>query len=104
MVIQISTVAQFDEIVAKNEVVIVDFFATWCMPCKMYTPVVEQYSASHPNHTVVKVDVDKLPELAQRYQVYSIPHTQVIVKQETKEGFAGYRDLETLVADIKRSL
>lgn len=104
MVIHISTVAQFDEIVNKGGVVVVDFFATWCMPCKMYTPVIEQYSAANPDHTVIKVDVDKLPELAQRYQVYSIPHTQIIVDKTSKEGVSGYRDLETLTADVRRSL
>ena len=54
-------------------VVMVDFFATWCGPCSMMAPVLEQVSDITPDVKIVKVDIDENPELAERYKVMSIP-------------------------------
>ena len=50
-----------------------DFFATWCGPCKMLSPLVENLSKDHPELKVIKVDVDEAQEIAAQYNVYSIP-------------------------------
>ena len=62
----------FDEIL-KKENVVVDFYASWCGPCKMLAPIFEEVSKENENYTFVKVDVDKFEELARRYSVMSIP-------------------------------
>ena len=62
----------FDEIL-KRENVVVDFYASWCGPCKMFAPIFEEASKENENYTFVKVDVDKFEELARRYGVMSIP-------------------------------
>lgn len=62
----------FDEIL-KKENVVVDFYASWCGPCKMFAPIFEEISKENENYTFVKVDVDKFEELARRYSVMSIP-------------------------------
>ena len=62
----------FDEIL-KKENVVVDFYASWCGPCKMFAPIFEEVSKENENYTFVKVDVDKFEELARRYSVMSIP-------------------------------
>ena len=72
MIIHVNSVQQFDELLAKGEV-LVDFFATWCGPCNMLAPVLEEVAKDHPELTVLKVDVDELGALAQRYGVASIP-------------------------------
>ncbi|MBO8414395.1 MAG: thioredoxin family protein, partial [Firmicutes bacterium] len=71
MVIHINSTAEFDTQIANNSKVIVDFFATWCGPCKMLSPVLEKIADENPDITVLKVDVDKLSELAVKYAVYS---------------------------------
>ena len=68
------TTADFEEVVIKAEgKVLVDFFATWCGPCSMMAPVLEQVSDITQDIKIVKVDIDENPELAERYKVMSIP-------------------------------
>ena len=73
-VIQV-TEDNFDEVVMKSEKpVLIDFYADWCGPCKMMSPIVEQISEQYADQYVVgKVNVDEQPGLALRYQVMSIP-------------------------------
>lgn len=62
----------YDSAIASGKV-IVDFWATWCGPCKMQAPILEQFAQSHPDVSVCKVDVDDEPQLAARYGIMSIP-------------------------------
>lgn len=74
------TKATFDEEVLKSEKpVFIDFFATWCGPCKMLSPIVEQLAAEVDDVKICKVDVDQEPELAAAFGVSSIP-TLVLMK------------------------
>lgn len=62
----------YDSAIASGKV-IVDFWATWCGPCKMQAPILEQFAQAHPDVSVCKVDVDDEPQLAARYGIMSIP-------------------------------
>lgn len=61
------------KVLKADKPVLVDFFATWCGPCKMMAPVLEELSETYDTFSVVKVDVDDSMELAQKYQVVSVP-------------------------------
>ena len=52
---------------------LIDFFATWCGPCQVLAPALEQYSSEHPEVGVMKVDVDRCPAMAQEYGVRAVP-------------------------------
>ena len=69
---EIKTIEEFNEFI-NNDCVIVDFYATWCGPCKMQAPVLDELSNSRSEVKIGKVDVDKLQSLAQQYAVMSIP-------------------------------
>ncbi|MEG0177003.1 thioredoxin [Anaerorhabdus sp.] len=100
----IETVAEFDELIASNKPVLVDFFAEWCGPCKMITPVLEEFSKSYDTIEFVKVDVDSLGELAQRYSVMSIPALFVFKDGQVVKNVVGFQPkpaLETLLNLIK---
>lgn len=74
------TEENFDEVVLGGEkTVLVDFFATWCGPCQMLAPTIEEIADEHPEYTVVKIDVDDAPGLAVKYGIVSIP-TLVVIK------------------------
>ena len=65
---------EFDrEVLQDSGTVLVDFWATWCGPCRMLAPILEELSGQHPELKIVKVDVDENPQLAMAFQVSSIP-------------------------------
>jgi thioredoxin 1 len=63
----------FDETVRANETVLVDFWANWCGPCRMFAPVFEAAAAAHPDVVFAKVDTEAEQELAARFGIMSIP-------------------------------
>ena len=64
----------FDKIISEtNGYVMVDFWAEWCGPCRMLSPVVDEIAHARPDVTVGKVNVDENPDLASRYQIMAIP-------------------------------
>ena len=73
------TKENFAEVVSSDKPVLLDFFATWCGPCRMISPFIEQIAEEHPEYVVAKIDVDEEPELAQKFGVQSIP-TLVVMK------------------------
>lgn len=89
----------FDEITSKG-VVLVDFWATWCGPCKMMAPNVEEIATEYKGKvTVGKVDVDECQELATRFGIMSIPTLIVFKDGEKKEVLVGYH-LKMQIAQV----
>lgn len=80
MSVQNITKENFENEVMKSEqVVLLDFFASWCGPCRMVGPIIDEIAEENTDIRVGKVDVDAQSELAARFQVYSIP-TLVVMK------------------------
>ncbi len=96
--------AEFDALLAENKTILVDFFATWCGPCKMLSPVLEEVSPEFDDVEFVKVDVDECPELAQRYGVAVIPTLFVIKGGEKVATTKGYMDADALRAFVSNAL
>ena len=68
------------EVLQSEKTVLLDFFATWCGPCKMLAPILDEIAEEREDIKVCKVDVDQEPELAAQYQVVSIPTLFVLEK------------------------
>jgi thioredoxin 1 len=83
------TTKEFDE-ATKDGLVLIDLFATWCGPCRMLSPIVDEVSEEVPGLKVFKVDVDESPEIAERYNVASIPTLLVLENGDLKNVSVGY--------------
>ncbi len=85
------TSANFQKEVLESEVpVLVDFYAEWCMPCKMFAPILEGAAEDYEDKLkIVKVNIDESPDLAQQYFVMSIPTLKLIKNKELAGNFVG---------------
>lgn len=80
----------------QDELVLVDFFATWCGPCKMLSPVLENLANSRSNVKIVKVDVDECENLARTYGVMSVPTLILFKNGKECSKKIGYLNEEAL--------
>lgn len=82
--------------------VLVDFYADWCMPCRMLAPVLDELARETPGVRIVKVNVDENPVLAMRYRVSSIPYLVVFRNGKPVAQHLGLADTATLRALVAR--
>ena len=96
------TEQNFDEIIQKSKVpVLIDFWAEWCGPCKMLTPVIEELAAEYGETVkIAKVNVDQQPNLAARYGIRSIPTIIIFRAGEIVEQMVGMQAKEALKAKL----
>ncbi len=95
--------ADFQRKVLESDVpVLVDFYADWCGPCRMLAPALEELARETPNARIVKVDVDRNPELAARYKVGSIPSLAVFSGGEITAQHVGLANKSELKSLLKR--
>jgi thioredoxin 1 len=98
------TAENFDAVVSGTELVLVDFWASWCGPCRMFGPIFERVSGKHSDLTFGKVDTEAQPELAQAFGITSIP-TLMVIKDKAvlyaQPGAMPETALEQLVAKAR---
>lgn len=95
------TAQNFDEIVTKSDKpVLIDFFATWCGPCKMLSPVVDEVAEEVDDVVFCKIDVDEEGELANRFNVMSVPTLVLLENGEVENSSVGFIPKEELLEFI----
>ena len=87
-----------NEVLKSDKKVLIDFYATWCGPCRMVSPIVDEIANEHPEYLVCKVNVDEQPELAKEYRVMSIPMLAVLKDGEVVDSAVGARPKEAILA------
>lgn len=94
---------KFDDIIKSEKPVLVDFFATWCGPCKMMHPVLDElHGLIGENARIIKIDIDKNEELAAVYNVRSVPTLMIFQKGELKWRSSGVQPADSLQKELEK--
>ena len=96
------TAENFEEVLATEKTVLLDFFATWCGPCKMVAPILEEIADQHPEYVIGKINVDEEQELAAKFGVMSIPTLVVMKDGEMKTQQAGARPKAAILSLLEQ--
>ena len=91
----------FESVKASDKPVLLDFFATWCGPCRMLAPIIDELGEEHPEYVIGKVNVDEEPHLAEQFGVVSIPTVKVFRGGVCTASLVGLRPKEELEALIR---
>ncbi len=96
------TDASFDvDVLQSDKPVIVDFWADWCGPCRMVAPILEEISSKHGDKvTIAKLDIDANPQIAQQYQILSIPTMLVFQGGKPVKQVVGAKPKAALLAEF----
>ena len=96
----------FENVVLKNEnIVVVDFWAPWCGPCRKLAPLLEQIQNEFINDVkIVKIDADKNQKYASEYGVFSLPSVLIFKGGEIKEVMVGMMTKSAIISNIKKLL
>lgn len=89
------------EVMEADKPVLIDFWAEWCGPCRMLSPTIAEIAAENPDIKVCKVNVDEQPELAQRYEVMSIPMLVVIKNGKIVNESVGVQTKDLILKMVK---
>ena len=95
-ILEITSVNFNEEVINSDKKVLIDFYAVWCGPCKILSPIVEEFAKENMDIKVVKIDVDKEPEIAGKYGIISIPTLVVVENGEVVNRAVGIINKENI--------
>lgn len=92
----------FSDLIKSDDVVLVDFFATWCGPCQQLGPELDELSME-VNNNIIKIDVDEFRELAMEYQIRSVPTIIYFKNGVEKFRVSGFREKDILKSELNQA-
>lgn len=90
---------QFEALIRDNDIVVIDFWAVWCAPCRQFAHVFEKVAGQYNNIAFAKVNIEEEPDLAEAFQIRSIPHLMVF-----KQGIAIYSEAGSMPESTLKEL
>ena len=101
MSVMIVNKSNFEQIKNSEKTVLLDFYADWCGPCRMVSPLVDEIAEENPSYLVGKINVDDEPEMAAEFVVSSIPTLVVMKNGEIKSQVSGARPKPQILAMLE---
>jgi thioredoxin 1 len=101
MVYVINSAKEFDELVESGKNVLVDFYADWCGPCRMQAPIVEAIAEENSDVVVAKLNVDDVDDVAERFNIVSIPTLLIFKGGKLVKNFVGVTMKANILAALK---
>jgi len=92
---------EYEQLKDSKSTVVIDFHATWCGPCKILSPILEELQDEMENVEFVKLDVDQFPEISGANQVMGVPTVVILKDGEIKERFVGVQPKEVIKEKIQ---
>jgi thioredoxin 1 len=99
-----ATAAQFNELIEKHDIVVIDFWAEWCGPCRSFLPIFYQVAARYPNVLFLKVNIEEEEELARDFSIRSIPYLMVMRSRVVVFADAGLLPEEAFADLIQQAI
>lgn len=93
MIIDFKPSDDINFLISKHDKILVDIYATWCGPCKMLAPQLEEFAKNHSDWTVIRVDSDANNNVAANFAVQAVPTMVIIVKGKMVETIVGFKPL-----------
>lgn len=90
------------EVLQSSEPVLIDFFASWCLPCKLLSSIIQEISSENENLKVCRINVEEEPELAELFEIMSIPTLVYMEDGSVLEQFKGFCDKDTIQSMLKK--
>jgi len=101
--VQVLNNDNFDSVTNQDKVTLVDFWAQWCPPCKMLSPIIDELASEQgEQYNICKVNVDESSDIAQRFSIMTIPTLLVFKKGELKEQLVGVKPKVQLLALLEK--
>ena len=101
MVYVINSAKEFDELVKSGKNVLVDFYADWCGPCRMQAPIVDAIAEENSDVVVAKLNVDDVEDVAERFNIVSIPTLLIFKGGKLVKNFVGVTMKANILAALK---
>ena len=98
-VVQTVTSGEFESLIEQHQVVFIDFWATWCAPCKQFATIYERVAALNPSVVFATINIENEPDLAEAFNIRSIPHLMVF-----KQGIAIYSEAGSMPESTLKEL
>ena len=95
------TELDFEEIINNEDLTIIDFSATWCMPCRMLAPILEQVADKMPEVSFYNLDIDDNEEIAKRYRIFSVPTLLAFKEGKVIDSLVGLNSYDEVLSFVR---
>lgn len=92
----------FNAIINDEKLSIIDFYATWCMPCRILSPILDQVAENMSSVNFYKLDIDEYEDIAKRFRVFSVPTLMAFKQGKLLDSLVGLNNYEDIVNFVKR--